>query len=417
MNAQDLRDIAAIAFAEEELKSFAPLKQSDVFDKIDQVPIATLVENHFGWEFDGKNFKKGDGKTVGCFVPEGKNFLVHGGTEHLPQEKKGYSPFLFVKTVNSLDNKQTFAWFADRYGIKAEKLSQQKTGEKHGKTFHPGKMKDEILASMRSGIGTPYTWGTQKLNDAFSPIERGNYIVLGGETGLGKTVFSLFLGLQNAAKGLKVLYLSFEMANKGLIRRYARDVAGISEREWESGKIPEEKILKAGEAVSSFPDGFFLHEFDTDTPITVEAVRKVHEKDGPFDMIIIDNLGFLDGEGEQENVRQSKVSRDIVKLSKELSNQACVIVLHHFRKGGDGKPRTINDLLGSGKIGHDVSYFVQVWRNQDEDIAYEEKAKLLVLLQKNREWGRFGRETVFYHAGGFHDHDQRLLPAAKRLFS
>lgn len=290
------------------------------------------------------------------------------------------------------------SWLRKEYGVK-EELG--------GVTFHPSVLKAEIMQGMRVGVGTPYTWGTSRLDRDFPPIERGNYIVLGGETGLGKTAFSLFMGMQNAKRGRRVLYLSLEMANKGLLRRYARESAGVTAEEYRLGNIDPEKVLSAGAALAEIPETFFLHEFPAHVRYNMGTIKELFVKNKGFDLVFLDNLGFIDGEGDEVNERQSSASRDIVNFCKEFSDQVCVVALHHFKKGNKGKPRRLDDLMGSAKIGHDVSYAIQLWRNQEENIPYQEKAKLLVILQKSREWGDYKMGTVYYHQGKFFDEDQR----------
>jgi len=80
------------------------------------IPIQEIVCSLFGWESDGRNFwEPGTSKKKACFVPEEENFLVHGGTDHLPSDKKGYSVFQLVKVVKKLNNKETFEWFEEHY--------------------------------------------------------------------------------------------------------------------------------------------------------------------------------------------------------------------------------------------------------------------------------------------------------------
>ncbi len=46
---------------------------------------------------------------------------MHGGTDHLPSTKKGYSSFEYIKTVKRLNNAETFAWFKEHYPDIAKK--------------------------------------------------------------------------------------------------------------------------------------------------------------------------------------------------------------------------------------------------------------------------------------------------------
>ena len=72
----------------------ARIAKDDTYSACNSISIATLVCEDRNWESDGRNFwEHGSQKKKACFVPEGEAFLVHGGTDHLPPTKKGYSPF------------------------------------------------------------------------------------------------------------------------------------------------------------------------------------------------------------------------------------------------------------------------------------------------------------------------------------
>lgn len=91
---------------------------ANTYVAIQAIPIGEIVARLMGWQFDGRNFVDpavNTQKQKACFVPEGENFIVHGGTDHFSNEQKGYGPFEFVKMHHQFDSKQTFAWFRSHY--------------------------------------------------------------------------------------------------------------------------------------------------------------------------------------------------------------------------------------------------------------------------------------------------------------
>ena len=262
---------------------------------------------------------------------------------------------------------------------------------------------------------SPFTWGTQSLDNTFSPIERGHEIVLGGETGIGKTVFSFFMALQNARLGLRVLYISLEMSNLSLLTRYAREKAKIYMNEWKEKKIPEYKQKIFDEALGSVPKNLKLPKFNGNIERTTALVREFMAQN-KYDIIFLDNLGFLDSEeGRTETEKQRFISRDLVDICRGANG--VLVVIHHYRKGNSNLPRSLNDLMGSGKISHDTAYVVQVWRKRKIDEITEKEgykknenetkpidpSELAVIVQKDRSWGREDSVIVHYHEGEFYD--------------
>ena len=67
------------------------------------------------------------------------------------------------------------------------------------------------------------------------------------------------------------------------------------------------------------------------------------------------------------------------------------------------KLRNLDAILGSGKIGHDVDFAVQVIRDMDidDDAFAHEKAKLSVVMMKDRDFGDLAMQNVYYKNGEF----------------
>ena len=358
------------------------------YAKINEIPISGLVSDHFGWEFKGRNFVKDGGKEVACFVPEGENFLVHGGTEHLPDNQKGYSSFSFIKTVKGLENKGVFDWFASRY----PQVKDAQGGSVGGGRIFPLGDLQKKTEKMLDEDTAPFTWGVSDLDEVFPPLERGQYVVIAGETGVGKTVYSLHMAMENCLLGLRVLYMSLEMSNEGLLLRYARDRAGIGFKEWKTKSFSDEKRKVFKQVLSGIPHTLLAlgggHVYN------VGMLRNILEKER-LDLVFIDNLGFFEGEGDTEVVKQASMSRGILDLVREFKD-VTVVVIHHYRKGVKKEPRSLNDLMGSAKLSHDVSYALQVWRDVEKDDGITK-----ILIQKNRPWGGFFCREIAYKQGVF----------------
>lgn len=117
---------------EAKLKLMFPLAM-DTYKAIQSLPVADVVCRTFGWEFNGKHFfEPGTKAKSACFVPENENFLVHGGTHHLPPTQVGFRPFEIVKEAKKIENGATFEWFRNQYP-EIKEISQR---EKKDKEMH-----------------------------------------------------------------------------------------------------------------------------------------------------------------------------------------------------------------------------------------------------------------------------------------
>lgn len=98
----------------EEVKKAYP-ESGTVYDSIDKIPVHEIAVKLWGWTFDGKNFFSADGKQKACFVHKEKNALIGGGSDHIPGDATGYSPFELVKVVLNIGNSDVFSWFKNEY--------------------------------------------------------------------------------------------------------------------------------------------------------------------------------------------------------------------------------------------------------------------------------------------------------------
>jgi len=243
------------------------------------------------------------------------------------------------------------------------------------------------------------TYGVPSLDRIITPLSRRTYSVLVGETGAGKTVFAFQMAIKNARLGHRVLYISLEMGNDGLLGRYVLRCMNVSKLDWKDNRFDLEKfeLIK-----KNLPDTLFFKNFDGVEKFTTSVLTKII-KQGNYDMVIIDNFGFIEpDQTEEENQHVKRLSRELVKLKTAVNT--CIIALHHFRKGKSGQ-RGVEDVLGSAKIAHDVDFLFFLFRDQDldEDAAPEEKAKLLVTTKKDRAFGDNCTVPVFFVNGEFRE--------------
>lgn len=408
-----VEEVNSVKYTEEELMTAFPFESftqkftrqhgsDETLDRVKALDIRDVLRK-LGADVRGiKVFE--DGKSTSMTVNVQENYL-----NRFSGKSGSGSTIDVVMNYKNCTTAEAIRWLKQEYHISDHKRSKPVAPVVlPGAIIRPSDLREELIDDMRKGVPSPYTWGTDQTDFIFPPIERGDYIVLGGETGVGKTTFALAMAIQNATKGSRVLFLSLEMANKALMRQYARKRSGGTKEEQRLGQHPEHKIQLADKAIAEIPETFLLYNFPQDAEYNMGTFRALNLQYGPFDMIFIDNLGFVKGDGEQITEKQSSASRDIVNFCKEFSETTAVVALHHFKKGNDGKPRRLDDLMGSAKVGHDVSYALQVWRYMEKDIPDAERSKLILMLQKSRNWGDYEQNTIHHYQGGFYDTDQRL---------
>jgi len=197
------------------------------------------------------------------------------------------------------------------------------------------------------------------------------------------------------------------MSNSALVLRYVRAKMGIKPMEWRDRKFD---INELNRRIDRLPKTLFMKQIDTqNTEINLDLINKIII-DGKYDMVFIDNFGFIEARGESVNEQMRKVSRGMVDLKNKTNTT--IFALHHFRKGTDKSQvrRSLDSILGSSKIAHDVDFVLQVYRdlNIDEDSIESKKSEFIVSITKDRDWGGSAYSTVYYKNGEFYSNYEDL---------
>lgn len=206
------------------------------------------------------------------------------------------------------------------------------------------------------------TWGVKSLDTEFNKVGDGEYILLIGEAGQGKTSFCLHMALSNAKAGNRVLFLSLEMAKERIEERYIDLWAGITREDREKAIYTDEQKRKRNDCIEELEHKNF----------TILDMRDLgtHKKDwdiikaimNDYDLIFIDNFSkIVPRENNEEISSQSKISEDIADYVE--GNDKTIVMLHHYPKGA-GKPRGM-EARGSQKIIDDISMHVSLHPNEE----------------------------------------------------
>lgn len=246
-----------------------------------------------------------------------------------------------------------------------------------------------------------FTWGVSSLDEQFSPLARGKYVMLVGETGTGKTDFTLQMAIANAKKGFNTMYLSLEMTNAQLLLRHGLKMAGVSKQDYRDGKYNLEHV-KAH--IRKLPSNLKFHS--TVEGFTIKDLSHLLSQN-PYDIIFVDNLGFVEAYGANRYDQERNLSKTLKELKDK--HDCTIIALHHFNKSDSKKQetgikvRSVDSVLGNAKFTHDVDFVVQVAR--DKSLAPDSdpisRAELLVVQQKDRDWGQYASVSVFLVNGKF----------------
>ncbi len=242
------------------------------------------------------------------------------------------------------------------------------------------------------------TTGYPEIDKKLGCMQGGDFIILAGATGMGKTCMMINLVAAIANLGFKVDVFSLEMSLKQLQNRLICSQTRVDASKFRTRSFAEyeirvyEKYIK--EKLPNLPI-----KICSEYNITVDRIRDMAKK-SDSDIVFIDYLGLINGGNNKSTYdRISDISRELKLTAMEVNKP--FFVLHQLNRAyadrQDKTPR-LSDLRDSGKIEQDADTVCFVHRP-----AYYEPNKcsewdLQFLIAKSRHTGGNTKVDLFYDA-------------------
>ena len=263
---------------------------------------------------------------------------------------------------------------------------------------------DELVANVKDNILTgkglsPITLGHPEFDKAWGKRRKEEMMICAADPGMGKTAFAMYVAKKNIDKGNRVLFCSLEMSTETLVERTIAEWAGIPFAELKHHKDVLDGGLNFFDRSKNLLK-FFKDNISLGTSELKKVVKADSESGSPFDLIIVDHLGYVRKDKNKSTWEEySKLLSDLSQIAKQ--HQVPLLLLSHFNKGQAGastKPRSVNDIAGSADIRNLTSLLFQLWypRNDTaelsefDDDAAPSDGKTLFVCHKNR----FGDEKT-----------------------
>ncbi len=257
----------------------------------------------------------------------------------------------------------------------------------------------EQMALSNSSL-TGLTTGFIDLDQKTSGLQKSDLVLVAARPSMGKTAFSVNLAVNSALKGnASVAIFSLEMSKEQLVQRMLSSESHVELQKIINGRLNEDdwpKLLRAMGPLSQAK--IFIDDTPGITLMEMKAKCRRLKMEKGLDLVMIDYLQLMSGEGKIENRQQeiSTISRGLKGLAKEMD--CPVIALSQLSRApeirSDHRP-ILSDLRESGAIEQDADIVMFLYRDDYYHPDSEKKNIGEVIIAKHRNGPTGTVELVF----------------------
>ena len=231
---------------------------------------------------------------------------------------------------------------------------------------------DRAIIAIEQAFQAPATAG---VSTGFAPWDRvvgkmakGDLVVLGGATSMGKTSMAQQVAWFVAKQGRRAMAFTLEMTAEEYTKRHLAQMTGISTVDQEAGTITSTQMTKLIVAAQAFREmPIWIDGSPTMTVAQMRSRARRLRRRGGVDFILIDHLRFISPEDPraQERDQIQQITRDLKAMAKEL--QVPILLVAHLNRDANKRENhkpTLSDLYGSASIEQNADVVAFVHREE-----------------------------------------------------
>lgn len=263
--------------------------------------------------------------------------------------------------------------------------------------------------------------GFRDLDRLTCGLHPGDLVIVAGRPSMGKTTLAVNLAENVAVDGGTAFVVSLEMAASQLAERSMARFGSISTQALRSGDLDDDGYSRISASLARLHEKRLVIADDPTLSHVARirlAARKVRQRMGSLDLLVVDYLQLMRGDGNNRNEELGGITRALKLLAREM---ACPIVLlsqlsRKVEERTDRRPM-MSDLRDSGSIEQDADVVLMCYRDDyyHDDSPFKGLAEVLIRKQR---MGPLGDVRLVFQGefSRFCDADQReFAEAAARV--
>ena len=279
----------------------------------------------------------------------------------------------YVERIKELDNSDSD--FKDKLSIRPPQFNLNKDVRKF---FHV----NDINIDFKGKGESKFTTGSHGL-DEFIDLYKGNFFVIAARPGVGKSVFMLQQCLNNAARGIKSLFVSLEMTEAQIMDRIFNWYEGKEVYDAErKAEIQKEKRFEL------LSDNFMVYCSRThNAEYIFDDIKKSIEEFGA-DMVFVDYLQLMKFNQLDEWASLRKLTFEMKQFA--MANNVLFVTCSQVSRESNNYGIDLTSLFGSSTIENDADVIMGIevdsgGRMSKSTILGNSKKKLKFKILKNRQ--------------------------------
>ncbi len=228
--------------------------------------------------------------------------------------------------------------------------------------------------------------GFDNLNKVTLGYKPGDLIILGAQTGHGKTSFALHTANAIAIKNrYSVLYLNTEMSREQIALRWGSILSGIEHERVRSGEINESELSRILNGYSQLGEsGFYSYPCPNLTPEKTISIARKFKAQKNVDMMIIDYVGRMDK--QDPKLQEWQILEQIVKTQKMLAQNLKMVVMCLVQLNPDGSLQGAKRMKNECDLMLKLSPITKEEMEENEDLKkYDVMPNYAIYVDKNRD--------------------------------
>lgn len=243
-------------------------------------------------------------------------------------------------------------------------------------------------------------YGIANLDEYTGGLFPGDLILIAGRPSTGKSGLMGHIAISNAIQNNITVLFSLEMSAPKIALRMLSNLCNLEI--WKLKKIgnrkeeEQKKMIEKAEQIKN--SSLFI---ETTSGIDVSMIRsvlqKIKMKHGKIDLVIIDYLQLMSGEGLNENNKLENISKNLKRIAMQYN---CPVVagsqLSRLCEQRDNKRPLMSDLRSSGSLEQDADLVLMLYRDHYYNYNPDHERILEVLIRKFRN-GEVGKVILDYN--------------------